>query len=74
VARLKAKLEAAAVTRAMIVKVRCAPTARLAIVMQARPPLRVKLGAETKARPGCGESQTRMFLADASPVLVTRSR
>jgi len=74
VARLKTKLEAVEVTRAVILNVIWRPTASRAIVMQARPPLRLNPGVETNARPGCGASQTRTLPASASPVLVTRSR
>ena len=61
------------VTRAVTCSVLFLPIASFLIVTQTEPPERLNPGPETIARPDGGVSQTRTFMASASPTLETRS-
>ena len=61
------------VTRAVTCNVLLLPIASLEIVVQIERPERLKPGAETTVNPDGGVSQTRTFIASASPMFDTRS-
>ena len=61
------------VTRAATCSVLLLPIASFLIVAQTEPPEWLNPGAETIAKPDDGVSQTRTFMASASPTLETRS-
>ena len=73
VAWLTRRPAALVVTRAVTCKVLLFAIASLEIVAQTERPDRLKPGAEVNVSPPGNVSQTRSFIASASPMLDTRS-